>query len=420
MTIIGIDDTDSRTRGMCTTYVGNVIANRLDDSGHEVQQVLLVRLNPSVKHKTRGNAAVAIHTSAPVDTALETASEYVKEVAETDDEKTHPGVVVLEGDAVAQPVQKFSKTAIREILTIEEAERLIEEYDMRSFHLGKGRGRIGSLAAIGACEAFNDWTYEHISYREPDKWGTKRQINADSMFEKAKDFYPKAWDTVDSVEGETVAAPHTPCPILYGIRGDDRTAVTQLSKEIESESIYDSRTFHTNQGTDMHLKENQINQLNEDKGYIVHGEVTSEPETKQGGHVFFEVTDETGTTQCAAFEPTKRFRDVVRNLREGDTIRVCGEYQRDTIKLEKLEITHLNTTREVNPMCPCCGRNMGSAGANQGYRCKDCNQHRDSKDTVEVERDVELGWYEVPPCARRHIAKPLIRGGFDSETHPFR
>jgi tRNA(Ile2)-agmatinylcytidine synthase len=37
-----------------------------------------------------------------------------------------------------------------------------------------------------------------------------------------------------------------------------------------------------------------------------------------------------------------------------------------------------------------------------------------------VERDLELGWYEVPPCARRHVAKPLVRGGFDAPTHPER
>ena len=36
------------------------------------------------------------------------------------------------------------------------------------------------------------------------------------------------------------------------------------------------------------------------------------------------------------------------------------------------------------------------------------------------DRDLEVGWYEVPPCARRHIAKPLIRGGFDAPIHPER
>jgi tRNA(Ile2)-agmatinylcytidine synthase len=37
-----------------------------------------------------------------------------------------------------------------------------------------------------------------------------------------------------------------------------------------------------------------------------------------------------------------------------------------------------------------------------------------------LERELELGWYEVPPVARRHVAKPLVRGGFDAPVHPER
>jgi tRNA(Ile2)-agmatinylcytidine synthase len=63
---------------------------------------------------------------------------------------------------------------------------------------------------------------------------------------------------------------------------------------------------------------------------------------------------------------------------------------------------------------------MKSAGRNQGYRCRDCGTTAAEKATRDLERDLERGWYEVPPCARRHIAKPLVRGGFDAPTHPER
>jgi tRNA(Ile2)-agmatinylcytidine synthase len=63
---------------------------------------------------------------------------------------------------------------------------------------------------------------------------------------------------------------------------------------------------------------------------------------------------------------------------------------------------------------------MESAGRNQGYRCRDCGTTAPGRVEVEVDRDVERGWYEVPPCARRHVAKPLIRGGFDAPVHPER
>jgi tRNA(Ile2)-agmatinylcytidine synthase len=63
---------------------------------------------------------------------------------------------------------------------------------------------------------------------------------------------------------------------------------------------------------------------------------------------------------------------------------------------------------------------MESAGRGQGYRCRDCGTSADGKAERTVGRDLEEGWYEVPPVARRHIAKPLVRSGFDAPTHPER
>ncbi|MFC4548925.1 tRNA(Ile2) 2-agmatinylcytidine synthetase, partial [Halorussus sp. GCM10023401] len=147
------------------------------------------------------------------------------------------------------------------------------------------------------------------------------------------------------------------------------------------------------------------------------GAVTTAPETRRGGHVFFEMADDGERLRCAAFEPTKRFRDRVRALRPGDRITACGEVAEGTLKLEKFAVCDLNRTERVTPDCPDCGRSMKSAGANQGYRCRDCKNTADGKVEVEVDRDLEEGWYEVPPEARRHIAKPLVRGGFDAPIH---
>jgi tRNA(Ile2)-agmatinylcytidine synthase len=63
---------------------------------------------------------------------------------------------------------------------------------------------------------------------------------------------------------------------------------------------------------------------------------------------------------------------------------------------------------------------MESAGRDQGYRCRDCGTAAADRATVSLDRDLETGWYEVPPRARRHVAKPLVRGGFDAPTHPER
>jgi tRNA(Ile2)-agmatinylcytidine synthase len=63
---------------------------------------------------------------------------------------------------------------------------------------------------------------------------------------------------------------------------------------------------------------------------------------------------------------------------------------------------------------------MESAGADQGYRCRDCATSRPGRVERPLDRDLDHGWYEVPPTARRHVAKPLVRGGFDAPTHPER
>lgn len=422
MSILAIDDTDSRTLGMCTTYVGHLIAEELKSTGFEVERVMLIRLNPAAKHKTRGNAAVAIHTNAPAKECLDTAKDFVSELSAEEDDMTNPGVVVSPDNNIPDEVANFTDKALTSLLEIEEAKKLIDKNNYISFHMGNGRGRIGCLAAIGSWKAIDDWTYECIEYRYPEVRGTDRMVKIDSVFEQSDEYYPEAWDTVDRKRGSAVCIPNTPGPILYGIRGDKKDSVEELATNIENlEDIETRQTFVTNQGTDAHIvNSDTIEELSENTSYRVSGEVSSPPETKEGGHVFFEIQDSTGELEVATFEPTKHFRDTVRNLRVGDKIVVLGEFDRETIKLEKFGVKHLNTNKKVNPTCSDCEISMSSAGKNQGYRCRKCKKKKETKDIVEVERDISVGWYEVPPCARRHIAKPLIRGGFDMDTHPFK
>ena len=56
--LAGIDDTDS-SRGYCTTYLAFRIACDLSPSVRVVAYPRLVRLNPNIPFKTRGNAAVS-------------------------------------------------------------------------------------------------------------------------------------------------------------------------------------------------------------------------------------------------------------------------------------------------------------------------------------------------------------------------
>ncbi|MFC7237913.1 DUF1743 domain-containing protein [Saliphagus sp. GCM10025317] len=455
MTVVGLDDTDSRERGMCTTYVATEVANRLtEQTGATAERLLLVRLNPAVEHKTRGNAALAIHLGhdqqCDPETAFEVARATLEDLAESADDRTNPGLVVADHhpDEVPDDVSAFALSAIRDHLSIDEATTLADDCGYRRWGAGNGRGQIGALAAVGAWVALEerDWTHEYIAYRDPERWGTPRTIDEESVFAAAEAGYPTVWDTVDRVEGETVCVPHTPGPILHGIRGDDPEAVRTVSEAIRSEPVARTQRFVTNQGTDVHLQDGStlesFSAARDGRAYRLEGRVAGEPETRRGGHVFFELADPadsasadassesdntdvssanaTETLTCAAFEPTKRFRDRVRALRVGDQLTVCGEIARGTLKLEKFAVRDLVETERVTPTCESCGRRMESAGRGQGYRCRKCGTTAATKVDRPLERDLEVGWYEVPPCARRHVAKPLVRGGFDGPTHPER
>jgi len=438
VTVVGLDDTDSRETGMCTTYAARELADEIRAAGGNVERLLLVRLNPAVEHKTRGNAALAVHTDLDADRAFALARETL-DMAETDDPKTNPGAVVADcaPDAVPPQVAEFALDAIRELQDRTTATLLSDTMGFARAQRGNGRGLVGALAAVGAWAALSEWTYEHIAYRERDRWGTERDVDTESVRAAAEAYYPAVWDTVDRASGYPVCVPRTPCPILYGIRGDDPEACRAVADAIGSEPVDRAATFVTNQGTDVHLQDGSVGSVADDSAYRVTGTVADAPETREGGHVFFAIadgddrydgsraasdqpSDGEDRLQCAAFEPTKRFRDRVRALRVGDRVTVCGEVTDGTLKLEKFAVRELVRTEPATPTCPDCGATMSSAGRDQGYRCRDCATSADGKVARPIDRDIEPGWYEVPPVARRHIAAPLVRGGFDGTTHPER
>jgi len=99
VTVLGIDDTDSRTAGMCSTYLAALAAEAIEDAGDAVHRRLLVRLNPAVEHKTRGNAALALHTDAAPEDALALASDLVERFAVDADQSVgvvDPGIVATD------------------------------------------------------------------------------------------------------------------------------------------------------------------------------------------------------------------------------------------------------------------------------------------------------------------------------------
>ncbi|MCC7577205.1 MAG: tRNA(Ile)(2)-agmatinylcytidine synthase [Methanomethylovorans sp.] len=413
---IGIDDTDSR-EGMCTTYLGALLMEELQQYGSIRKLPILVRLNPTIPYKTRGNACVGIDidTSCP-DKVMGHVISRVAAMSAMECEMTNPGVVFVQDDeasGVKDILDGFFQRAVRTVLSIEEAKSIIAETGLQARGFKNGRGLIGALAACGAMlNPGWDHTFEYLAYRQRDKWGTPRNVDKESFFVADDATYPATWDTVDVSNGLVVCVPHSPDPVLYGIRGRDPDVVKRTAEIIISEPLERSCIYCTNQGTDMHLMPiDSISGIKEMRSYIVSGSVSCDPFTIAGGHTIFSISDVSGASvECAAFEPTKDFRSLVRKLIQGDIVKVYGSFMNKALNIEKIEIISLAPlVISHNPECPSCGKRMESAGRGQGYRCRICGTRASTLVQVQQKRDIEPGMYEVPPCARRHLAKPLVR-----------
>lgn len=401
---IGIDDTDSPA-GMCTTYIGAVLVRRLAQAGMRILDARLVRLNPNVIHKTRGNAAVSIEAEGDAEAAFALACACVEELAAFDAAATNPGVVVSR----VRPPPDFYYAALREFCTVEEAVEVLESVGASYRGYKNRRGLIGATAAITS--DFTDLTYELLTYRKQEFWGTPRWVDRESLFRAEERTYPHTWDTVDRENGVVVCVPHTPDPVLFGIRGEGPAWVREAGSYVVSEEPACEQVYTTNQGTDAHLVPGTVGALREGRSYLVRGTVAGDPTTGPGGHVSFHLADGAEEVRCMAYEPTKGFRGVVRALVPGDVVVAAGSYKSGSLNLEKLGIARLADAIRIRPpLCPACARRMTSAGTQKGYKCRVCGGRSREPEVEELERLLRPGWYEVPPTARRHLARPLVRG----------
>ncbi len=411
--IIGLDDTDSK-ESMCTTYLAAVLIEKLKEYGRINDYPLLIRLNPNIIYKTRGNAALAIslepRRNKDIEAIKELVIETVRKMAVFSSENTNPGVVFIEdsSEKMKAELAEFSMRAVRDVLEIQEAVEILRRHNISHKGFKNGRGLIGALAASGfALCGLPDFTYELIAYREKERWGTLRDINEESVYAADAATRPDTWDTVDYENKRVVFAPHSPDPILFGIRGNSENAVRRAFSMIKSEPVEMYVVYKTNQNTDLHLIPAKINEVLDNRSYILKGKVKSAPKIIVGGHVIFELKDNSAVIECAAFEPTKGFRRIIRELRPQDDVTVFGSVKDKTLNIEKININDLNIHELRNPIC--CGKRMKSAGKGQGYRCEKCGSVKKEQALEILERKISQGFYEVPPCARRHLSKPLIR-----------
>ncbi len=408
---IGLDDTDSR-KGGCTTYIGAILLRRIRDEGYNIiGYPRLVRLNPNCPYKTRGNAAIALAVEADSPEPFEDiVSSIIEEYAELQAVGTDPGAVLLLGEP-SYELKEYYWHVVRDLSTKEEAEKIARQNKVRLLEWNMGRGIIGALAAIGA-DLTRDKTYELIAHRKKEYWGTVRSFDPRSVWEMDRRTYPLTFDNVDRETGEIRITPHTPCPVLLGIRGVTPNILEEAYKMLTiNEPVEFYTIFETNQGTDAHLQLMRIKDVKNNVSAIIDGVVKSKPRFTVGGHVFFTLGDDTGEITCAAYEPTKKFRHIIIELEPGDKVTVYGAVKKKpqgfTLNLEKIHIKSLVDLKIVKPpTCPICSKKMEKIDKTR-YFCRDCNAFSRSPEVINIGRKILCGIYEVPPSARRHLSKPL-------------
>jgi tRNA(Ile2)-agmatinylcytidine synthase len=121
---IGFDDTDS-LKGSCTTHLAALVIHEIFDQVTFRDFPNLIRLNPNIPYKTRGNGAVALRVEgyqSDLEFCKEVVLEKVKSLSEIEDENTNPGVVFVEG-GVPKEITKHSIRAMWDVITIAEAEK---------------------------------------------------------------------------------------------------------------------------------------------------------------------------------------------------------------------------------------------------------------------------------------------------------
>ncbi|KZX15583.1 hypothetical protein MBCUT_14180 [Methanobrevibacter cuticularis] len=413
---VGIDDTDSPD-GMCTTYLACSIINQLKEQGIAIYDYpRLIRLNPFARFKTRGNGGISFKINLhdidkqKLKIAKEIILKNVEKLSQMDCENTNPGVVFYEGK-ITDKMKNYALKAIYSIISIKEAEDFANKTNIEIHKFKKGRGIIGAIASISC--PLEDFTYELLTYRIKANYGKKRAIDNTSVHEMNKKTYP---ETFENVDGSYIAIePRTPCPILYGIRGES-PEVLKIAKNLvkSNEPIESFCIFKTNQHTDMHLQKiAKIADMAKYGCYIVSGHIKNAPHVIEGGHMFFTLADDSGEIEAAAYEPTKDFRKIIEKLVESDQVQLFGGIGcSGTFNIEKIRILSLKRKQHFeNPVCV-CGKRMTSAGHNKGFKCKKCGNKLSNtqKIAIEEERNLEKNkFYETPVSARRHLAKPLVR-----------
>jgi tRNA(Ile2)-agmatinylcytidine synthase len=375
---IGLDDTDS-SRGYCTTYLGFRIASDLKSVLTVLPYPRLVRLNPNIPFKTRGNAAVCLEVETPdPDQAFDLANAKLKELSDVSG-GANSGLVFLQNTRLLPDFEPIYRDALSRIVSPARVRRFLAEEGVRYAILGNGMGLVGAAASLGFTSR-DDHTFELISYRRRESWGSRRVVDPSSVEEMDSLTFPHTFNNYDYQKRKVLITPHGPDPVFFGVRGDSPAIVTKAFTLLRfEEKLEGYMVYMSNQHTDAHLNRRL------DWKVFSSGWVSGSVETVEigpGGHVYLTIREGGRRRHCAFYEPTGDLRRVAKRLAKGDKIRLAGGVRRATsVHAKVLNVERMQVLTLARP---------------------------------QWKRTLVRGTYIASPRANRHLTKPLIRYGMET------
>ncbi len=404
---IAIDDVDAPNGG-CTTHFTGLLLNYLLDRGARLADYpLLVRLNPGIPWKTRGNAATVLRLrGVDEEELLEITVGLLDEY--TADRPTEPGkapgVAVVRGYPWRPQLRALYRMALTGVVARDAAEKAVAR---AGGVLRGGRGAVGAASALAALAPWDDYTFELIYYRRPELWGKPRCIR----WRGEAGIPPCAFNN-SYPGGGVAAAPRGLDPVLAGFRGDCPQGLhryyTWLCEEPHFWVLYRS-----NQHTDAPALLGEPRAPHPYNYYAGWATVTGRPRRIAGGHTLVEAAAGRARATLAFYRETWPLNVVASLLEPGDKLWVMGSVRPYgdpvTIAVDKLRVARLaRKAKVVAPLCPRCGHRMKSAGRGRGYKCPRCGYHDPLAKPVVIEepRSLAPGWYAPSEGRLRHLIAP--------------
>lgn len=422
---IGFDDTDSK-KGMCTTYLAYKIVHHLRKEKVEfLDYPKLIRFNPNIPWKTRGNGAVGfkIKTKKP-EKIKKKITDFIIRYSDTKN-GANPALVFYEAETIPNEFKEFSELALCQLVKRDFAKKFAKNNNLESLYLGNGQGLVGAIGAIGY--HFDDQTVELLSYRKKSHFGKERVISKESVKQMQQKTYPFTFNNYDEVKKKVLITPHGPDPVFFGIRGENTKSIIRASKLIKTNERLDGYLiFKSNQGTAAHLKnEINVNKLNPYISGTISGIVSKKPIMEKGGHVFFSINVKGKEVRCAVYEPTGITTQMM-HLIKGDKVRIGGAVRKASkkhprvINVEFLRVLYLKKNQKLsNPLCLKCNKRMKSKGQNQGFQCVKCGKKSNKKILQKIPRKIKKQLYLPVISAHRHLTRPKQRFGITNRNIRF-